>query len=499
MTTANAVSAVLLDGRTDASRDELGGKAWGINRMRRLGLPVPPAFVIPTSACRGYLHSGDLPSGLDGSLHDGIGWLETATDRVFGGTERPLLVSVRSGAAVSMPGMMDTILNLGITDDVAAALERSTGDAAWVADIRARFVDQHLKVLDGRPPQTDPWAQLRDAVEAVFRSWTSPRAVAYRRHHGLDDESGTAVTVQAMVFGNADDRSGTGVLFTRNPLTGQPGLFGEWLPRAQGEDVVAGVRTPFDLERLATALPDVHAQLIACAELLEDEARDVQDIEFTVESGRLHLLQTRAAKRTPRAAVRTAVAFVREGRIGRDEALRRISPEQARAAARRDGLTVDPHDAVRIATGLPACEGFGSGIVVTDPDTAMELAEERPVVLVRPTTSPEDVPAMLVAAALVTEHGGATSHAALVSREIGLPCVVACGDGVAAALVGRTVTVDGTAGAVYDGDLVTDDADGSRDDELLRELTTWACAQLGRAVADPAQLPELLEGLQSRS
>lgn len=473
LTTTPAVRLVHLDGTSTDSRDELGGKAWGVNRMRALGLPVPPAFALPTSLCRDFLVSGRLPEDVPGLLREGIAALERATGRSFGSQDRPLLVSVRSGAAQSMPGMMDTLLNLGIDDGVAEGLATLSGRPEWARQLRERFDEQYRAMLEpGEEPADEPWQQLEHTVAAVFRSWHSPRAVAYRKHHGLDGDCGTAVTVQAMVFGNLNERSGTGVLFTRNPLTGEPVVYGEWLAEAQGEDVVSGVRTPLPLDALKQSSPHVHEQLLQVAALLEREQGDVQDVEFTVEQDRLYVLQTRNAKRAPRAALRTAVDMQREGLIDIAEALRRVTPAQVRAAL-APGLSPELRAAASLlAQGEPACPGLASGRVVTDPDDAVDLSEDGPVILVRSSTSPEDVHGMLVSAAVVTEHGGSTSHAALVSRELGLPCVVGCGDGLTTALAGRTVTVDGETGEVFDGALVCE-APEIGSDPYLQQLQAW--------------------------
>ncbi|HEX3828167.1 MAG TPA: pyruvate, phosphate dikinase [Sporichthyaceae bacterium] len=490
MSIGTGTHAIVLDGSVTAGRDELGGKAWGINRMRALGLPVPAAFVLPTLTCRQFLAAGRLPDGLADALRDGICSLEGATGRGFLDPTRPLLVSVRSGAPMSMPGMMDTLLNLGLDDTSAAGLIATGGDTAWVADLRRRFEEQYRAMLGpDEHPSPDPWRQLEQAVAAVFRSWNSPRAQAYRAHHGIDPQCGTAVTVQAMVFGNLDENSGTGVLFTRNPLTGDPAVYGEWLPRAQGEDVVSGSHTPLPLDALRVALPAVHAELIAHAAGLESEQRDVQDIEFTVEQGRLHILQTRTAKRAPRAAVRIAVELVTDGLITPAEALAKISPAQV-AGVLSPGLSAEVRAAaVLLARGEPACPGVAVGRVVTDPDEAADLGEEHvPVVLVRPSTSPDDVPGMLASVAVVTEHGGSTSHAALVCRELGIACVVGCGDGLVTALAGRTVTVDGGTGEIFDGALLAEPADLAQDPHL-GQLRIW-CQELGG-------YPDLLAALGS--
>jgi pyruvate,orthophosphate dikinase len=417
-----------------------------------------------------------------------MGYLEQRTGKLFGSADAPLLVSVRSGAPTSMPGMMDTILNLGLNQEITDGLARIRG-AAYARDTRQRFEQLFSEVVGIEDPPADPWVQLRLAIAAVFRSWRSPRAVAYRRRYGLDDEVGTAVTVQAMVFGNADERSGTGVLFTRNPSTGKPEPFGEWLTRAQGEDVVSGTREPQSLDALAVLLPEVHAQLIDHARRLEQRNRDVQDIEFTVESGRLWLLQTRSAKRSPRGAVAIAVALGREGLISPAEAVSRVTADQARAVL-VPGLDPLERAAARLlARGTPACPGVGTGVVVTDPDEAeARAADGEEVVLARRTTSPHDLHGMLAAAAIVTEIGGATSHAAVVSRELGVPCVVGCGDGAVIGFDGRTVTVSGDVGEVREGKIPVR-ALSEHDDEDLRVLTQWAREISPLAAWRPDEVP----------
>lgn len=468
----------------DLDREVVGGKAHGLNRMHRLGLPVPPAFVLTTDECGRFFAAGErLGEDLLEQVRQAVRTLEERTGRRFGDPERPLLVSVRSGAARSMPGMMDTILNLGINDEVEAALRTQTQDADYAAGTRRRFAEQFESVV-GQAPPADPWEQLVAAIGAVFRSWRSPRAVAYRRHHGIGDEGGTSVTVQAMVFGNLDDRSGTGVLFTRNPLTGEDEPYGEWLPRGQGEDVVSGKHDPLPLSALAEQLPEVHRRLLAAAERLEKAGKDVQDIEFTVESGRLWLLQTRPAKRSPDAAVRLAVALQADGLLTTEEALLRVTPEQVAAVSRPRVAPEAKASAAVVARGEPACPGVGVGRVVLEVEEAEELADAGvDVVLARPTTDPDDVPGMIVSSAILTEIGGSTSHAAVVSRELGTPCVVGCGQGTLAALAGRQVTVDGTSGEVFDGALplapCTED-----DNPALASLLSWA-----RALAPEADGP----------
>ncbi|NKQ57057.1 pyruvate, phosphate dikinase [Amycolatopsis sp. K13G38] len=459
-------------GRQDADRTVLGGKAFSINRMLRLGLPVPPAFVFPTSVCVEYYDSGkSVPAHVAGELREGIASIEAVVGRRFGDLEAPLLVSVRSGAARSMPGMMDTVLNLGVNPEIAAMLSRQSGDQAFGADTHRRFVQQFTHVV-GKKPTDDPWEQLEDAVVAVFESWNSPRATAYRRHHGLPDDAGTAVTVQAMVFGNLGSGSGTGVLFSRNPVTGDAEPYGEWLPGGQGEDVVSGRFDPLSLSDLADSMPAVHDELLAAARVLEREFGDVQDIEFTVERGRLWLLQARSAKRSATAAVRHAVAMRQEGLLTVEEALERVTAEQL-------GVLLAPHlspevraGATLLAKGEVACPGVASGVVVTSADEADELAAEgKDVVLATPTTNPDDVHGMLAARAIVTEIGGATSHAAVVSRELGRPCVVGCGEGILTPLAGRVVTVDSTVGEIFDGALPLTGVSG--EDAALETFCGW--------------------------
>lgn len=487
-----------IDGSALPDRQLIGGKAWSIARMRALGLSVPPAFVVTARACTAYLESGSVPAGLGDELARGIAFLEEVSDCRFGAAARPLLVSVRSGAAISMPGMMDTVLNLGITDATEVALAQMTGDARFARDTHRRFLDLYGRiVLKGVLPELDehaspadwrkaiadatgeqvpddPSAQIAAAVQAVFESWNSRRARRYRQHHGIPDTLGTAVTVQAMVFGNLDERSGTGVLFSRNPLTGERAPYGEYLARAQGEDVVSGRYTPQPLSTLAAQLPAVHAELLQAAATLERENGDVQDIEFTVQAGRLYLLQTRSAKRAPAAAVRFAVDMVEEGAIDRATALSRVSAEQVRTLLRprlADGAAAN---ASCVARGEAACQGVGVGVVVTNTDEAERraLAGEA-VVLARATTSPDDVHGMIVCRAVVTEQGGATSHAAVVSRALGVACVVGCGDGAVTALAGRIVTVDGGSGCLYEGALPVVAPDEAAE-PALAALTQWA-------------------------
>ncbi|KXF55796.1 pyruvate, phosphate dikinase [Rhodococcus sp. SC4] len=457
--------------------------------MRSLGIEVPPAFVLTTATCqRFYDNERTLPSDILEALPEAIAYLEGVTGRTFGSGERPLLVSVRSGAAQSMPGMMDTILNLGMTDDIEAALARQSGDTDYAADTRRRFLAQFENVVGAAAPD-QPWEQLTTAIEAVFASWQSRRAIAYRKDRGLPDIGGTAVTVQAMVFGNLDEDSGTGVLFTRNPLSGDNAPYGEWLPRGQGEDVVSGRFDALPLDDLARAKPSVHEKLMNAATLLEANAADVQDIEFTIESGKLWLLQARSAKRSPEAAVKLAVAFHAEGRISPDAALERITVDQVSALLRPRLDSATKASAILLARGKSACPGIASGVVVTDPFEAEDRADDEPIVLARPMTEPDDVAAMAVSAAVVTELGGATSHAAVVCREMGVPSVVGCGKGALEELSGRVVTVDATAGEVYDGLLPVVESTVD-DDPNLRVLVGWAQEELRRGAA--SELSEFL-------
>ncbi|MDO3402731.1 pyruvate, phosphate dikinase [Mycolicibacterium neoaurum] len=452
----------------------VGGKARSINQMLQLGMPVPPAFVLSTGFC-GEVNANDgrLTEPVVTALRAGLDRIETTTGRRLGDPDRPLLVSVRSGGARSMPGMMDTVLNLGMTDAVQAGLARITADSEFAADTHRRFVEQFQRVVD-TPATGDPWKDLVLAAEAVFASWNSTRAQAYRNHHDIAQDGGTAVTVQAMAFGNYDDSSGTGVLFTRNPLTGDAEPYGEWLPRGQGEDVVSGRFDALHLDALRAQLPEIHDQLLAAGTALEKHGRDAQDIEFTVEAGKLWLLQTRAAKRSPLAAVRIAALLAQEGVIERSAAVAMVSKAQLTAATAPHVDPVARETATVLATGIPACPGVASGRIVATCEEAEDLSDDGvDVVLARPTTDPDDVSGMVVSVAIATEIGGSTSHAAVVGRELGKPSVVGCGQGTLATLAGRIVTVDGTNGEILDGVLPLADAHGPEQEAaaLLRE---WA-------------------------
>ncbi|OBK11566.1 pyruvate, phosphate dikinase [Mycobacterium asiaticum] len=469
---------VLLDGRTQHPREILGNKGHGIDTMRRHALPVPPAFCITTEVGLRYLAEPGLTiDAIWEDVLDRMGWLEEQTSRTFGRGPRPLLVSVRSGATQSMPGMMDTILDLGINDVVEQALAAET-TAEFARDTRRRFSSMYRRIVSGGDagpePDQDPYAQLRAGIEAVFASWHSPRAVAYRNHHGLDEQSGTAVVVQAMVFGNQPVKSGAGVLSSRNPITGVNEPFGEWLSGGQGDDVVSGLVDVEPITALRAEIPGVYEELMAAARRLEQLHADVQEIEFTVEDGKLWLLQTRSAERSAPATVRLALQLHREGLIDDAETLRRVAPADVEAVLQP---ALQPESRLRaelLAKGLPACPGIATGTAYTDVGEALDAAERgEPVILVRDHTRPEDVLGMLAAQGIVTEVGGAASHAAVVSRELGTVAVVGCGVGVAAALAGKEITVDGYEGEVRQGILALT-AWSEGDTPELRELAEIA-------------------------
>ncbi|MHB8470927.1 MAG: pyruvate, phosphate dikinase [Gaiellaceae bacterium] len=498
------------DEPSEGGRELLGGKGIGLAEMTQLGVPVPAGFTITTDACRAYLREGGLPDGLDEQMTAAIGQLEEQARKRFGDPEDPLLVSVRSGAAVSMPGMMDTILNLGLDDAAVEGLARSTGNARFARDSYRRLIQMYGEVVDGidghrfeqalgdlkraRGAQQDvdlsaddlaglietykeiyaqetgegfpqdAREQLRRAVLAVFHSWDNPRAQVYRRTYAIPDDIGTAVNVVQMVFGNKGDRSATGVCFTRDPSTGEPGVYGEYLVNAQGEDVVAGIRTPQPIEEMAARLPDAYAQLLETMARLEQHYRDMQDIEFTVEEDKLYLLQTRSAKRTAAAALHAAVDMAAEGLITREEAIARIDPEQL------DQLLhpmLDPAAEFEVAArGLNASPGAACGHIVLDADTAEERGKAgESVILVRWETTPDDIHGLIQAKGVLTAHGGMTSHAAVVARGMGKPCVAGCEglhiDGETGAVTigghklreGDMLTIDGGTGRVIVGEV----------------------------------------------
>jgi pyruvate,orthophosphate dikinase len=523
-------------------RELLGGKGVGLAEMTQMGVPVPAGFTITTDACRAAMKlGGELPEGLASEVDEHISRLEERTGKRFGSPDDPLLVSVRSGAAVSMPGMMDTILNLGLNDQAAEGLGARTDNQRFAFDSFRRLIQMFGEVVEGidghrfesalaslkadrRVAQDtdlnaedlrslvetfkeiyreetgsdfprDARVQLLSAVRAVFKSWDNPRAQVYRHAHDIPDDLGTAVSVVQMVFGNKGDRSGTGVAFTRDPSTGEAGLYGEFLANAQGEDVVAGIRTPQPIEAMRASLPKAFAQFVDTMRRLEEHYRDMQDIEFTVEDEQLYLLQTRAAKRTAAAALKAAVSMVEEGLISRDDAVGRIDPAQL------DQLLhpmIDPKAALEVAaTGLNASPGAASGGIVFDADTAVERAKTGPVILVRWETTPDDIHGMIAAQGILTVHGGMTSHAAVVARGMGKPCVASCeeltlGDGTAT-IGGRelhegdVITIDGGTGRVFIGDVPLVPPQINDDFETI---LSWADAQRRLKVRANADNPE---------
>jgi pyruvate, orthophosphate dikinase len=467
---------VSLDGDANYPRQLLGNKGHGIDVMRRHNLPVPPAFCITTEV--GLRYFADPEATMDAiwdDVLDRMSWLEAETSRTFGRGPRPLLVSVRSGATHSMPGMMDTILDLGINDAVEQALA-SPGAVEFARDTRRRFTEMYQRIVSGDAGSVpdDPYAQLRAGIEAVFASWNSPRAVAYRDHYGLDDRGGTAVVVQAMVFGNWGPNSGAGALFSRNPITGANEPFGEWLPGGQGDDVVSGLVDVEPITALRDEQPAVYHELMDTVRSLERLGSDVQEIEFTVEDGKLWLLQTRAAERSAQAAVRLALQLRHEGLVDDAETLRRVTPAHVKTLLLPALQPETRLTAPLLAKGLPACPGVVSGKAYTEVDAALEAADQgEQVILVRDHTRPEDVLGMMAAQGIVTEVGGAASHAAVVSRELGRVAVVGCGHGVAASLAGKQITVDGYEGEVREGNL-TLSAWSEDDAPELHELADMA-------------------------
>ena len=439
----------------------IGSKAANIATMAtELQLPVPPAFTISTEACRIYL-AGGWPDGLDDEIRHHMVRIERAVGRRFGDPADPLLVSVRSGAPLSMPGMMDTILNLGLNEATARGLGVASGDPGFAADCKARFDKVYRDVVGVHTVPDDPWAQLRGAVEAVFRSWNSDRARAYRAHEGISDDLGTGVTVQAMVFGNRGDDSGTGVLFTRNPATGEPVLYGDIMFNAQGEDVVAGNHQTEPIAVLDERMPAVGTELRRNAAALERHYADCCDIEFTIERGKLWMLQVRVGKRSPQAALRMAIdmAEAPDFPLSRADAVRRVASLLVHPPVAMTGRNdVGP----ALATGLPASPGVVCGEIVVTPDAAVTAAEAgRDVILVRAETSPDDVHGMARAVGILTSSGGLASHAAVVARGWGIPAVVGAAGvrvgsddvviGDRRLAVGEVITIDGTTGEVFAG------------------------------------------------
>ncbi len=516
----------------DALRGLLGGKGANLAEMTRLEIPVPPGFTITSAACNEYLHHhGTFPADLWDQVTAALGSIEQQTGKVLGDPNRPLLLACRSGAKFSMPGMMDTVLDIGLNDDVVKGMVAKSGNEHFVLDSYRRLIqmfgsvvlgvaDEHFEKLltDTRlangvetdaelsvdalrniiegfkrvvarrasiPFPADPIEQLRMAVQAVFDSWDGKRARDYRRAAHISEDLGTAVNVVAMVFGNTGDTSATGVAMSRNATTGQPNLEGDFLINAQGEDVVAGIRPTRPIQELAEVMPELHRQFAETAQRLERHYRDMQDMEFTIEDGTLWLLQTRDGKRTAQAAVRIAVDLANEGLISREEAVQRISPEQVESFLHP---RFDPEaikKAQPITTGLNVSPGAATGVAALDPDLAERWAADgREVILVRPETKPDDVHGMLAARGILTSSGGRTSHAALVARQFGRPAVVGATDleiNVGARTVscngwsiteGEWISIDGTTGDVYPGQLPRIEAD--LDDPALTTLLGWA-------------------------
>ena len=533
-------------------KELLGGKGANLAEMARLGIPVPPGFTLSTEVCRYFEeHGGDYPPDLREEVEGSLRHLEAITGKAFGDRENPLLLSVRSGAAVSMPGMMDTVLNLGLTDETVQGLIEKAGNERFAYDAYRRLIqmygdvvmglksesesdsDPFEEILDAMKAQQgieldtglspedlrkltesfktaieerlgeafpqEPMEQLWGAITAVFRSWNNPRAIKYRELNRIRGLIGTAVNVQAMVFGNMGDRCGTGVAFTRNPATGENTFYGEYLMNAQGEDVVAGIRTPQPIESLKDVLPEAYDELLTIRKTLEDHYRDMQDVEFTIENGQLYMLQTRTGKRTAAAAVRIAVEMAQEGTINKDEAVSRVEPAQI------DQLlhpTFDPAAegaATVLARGLPASPGAASGEVVFSAEAAEAAAAAgKKVILVRIETSPEDIGGMNAAEGILTARGGMTSHAAVVARGMGKCCVAGAGEiaidyaaeaftvGGKAVKAGEAISLNGSTGAVYLGEIPSIEPELSGEFGTLLE---WADAMRRLGVRANADTP----------
>jgi pyruvate,orthophosphate dikinase len=516
----------------------LGGKGSGLAEMTRLGLPVPPGFIITTEICEKFYEAGRrLPDGLMDEVRKSIRRLEDLTGRRFGDCENPLLLSVRSGAPVSMPGMMDTILNLGLNEETVEGLAKQSGKPEFAWDTYRRFIQMLGKIIvgidarkfdgivagkdlsdvdalksivisskslyeeTGKKFPADPYKQIELAIEAVFRSWTGKRAVEYRKQYNITTEmaGGTAVTIVAMVFGNMGSDSCTGVVFTRDPETGEKRLYGDYLVNAQGEDVVSGKVTPNHIDALVSEMPDVYRQLIEVTEKLENHFKEPQDVEFTVEMGRLYLLQTRTAKMNAIAAVKISVDLYREGLISKIAALERIDPEALEQLLYR---RIDQHSKQKpIATGVGASPGAASGSAVFDIACAEELGKKgQKVILIREDTKPDDVPAFFQSVGILTSRGGKTSHAAVVARGMGKPCIVGCSqieidadgrsftiNGKKIVTAGQKITIDGSTGKVYVGEVPTFEPEISSE---FKELLQWSSEMKGikiRANADTVE------------
>jgi pyruvate,orthophosphate dikinase len=516
-------------------KDVLGGKGAGLAEMSRAGVPVPPGFTISTRVCNLYFErGGEIPPEIEEEIGQALRQLEQRMGQKLGDAENPLLVSVRSGAKFSMPGMMDTVLNLGLNDQTVQALEAKSGNPRFAYDCYRRFIQmfgnvvleipkadfEHIfearkkkakarydtdltaedlkaviadykKLVEkktGKPFPQDAQEQLRLARNAVFRSWFNPRAQHYRKMNKIPDDLGTAVNVQAMVFGNLGETSATGVGFTRNPATGEKEFYGEFLINAQGEDVVAGIRTPKPIRELETLMPEVYNQLREITAMLERHYRDVQDFEFTIQEGKLYMLQTRNGKRTGPAAVRIAVDMVEEGLISKEEAVMRVDPQQLDQLLHPMIAPASRRNLEKIAVGLPASPGAAVGRIVFTADDAVAEAKKGPVILVRAETVPDDIHGMEVAKGILTSRGGMTSHAAVVARGMGTPCVAGAGaievnehkQQMTVALADRTLTLkagdwislDGSTGEVFAGKAETVEPDPSSG--VLATFMGWA-------------------------
>lgn len=538
-------------GNREAMKDLLGGKGAGLAEMTHSGVNVPPGLTILTSCCRQYTeNSQKMPEGLFDEVMAELVHVEKKVDRQLGDLKKPLLLSVRSGAKFSMPGMMDTILNLGLNDQTVESLTHLTSNARFAWDSYRRFiamyssvvleiskdsfedlledlkdeldiesdadltvenlkklVDQFKALVEkraGKPFPQDTKEQLKGAVEAVFRSWNNSRAIYYRNLNKIDHNLGTAVNVQSMVFGNFDETSATGVCFTRNPSTGEKVLYGEYLVNAQGEDVVAGTRTPLKISEMASGMPKVYEELLANVGRLEQYYRDMQDIEFTIEQGKLYLLQTRSGKRTAAAAVKVAVDMVSEGIISRDEALNRVEPMQLNQLLLPSFIAEDKAKAKQenrlIATGLNASPGAAIGQIIFNPDEAEKMASQGlKVILIRIETCPDDIHGIVPAQGVITSRGGMTSHAAVVARGMGKPCVAGCEAlkidldreemyvGAKLFKKGDLISIDGSTGEIFEGQIITHDPDFSQD---FKTLLDWADQVRTLLIRTNADTPE---------
>lgn len=522
----------------------LGGKGANLSQMTILGLPVPQGFIITTEACnKYYADGGKMSDEVVEQVFNSLTALEQESGKKFGDPTNPLLLSVRSGSRASMPGMMDTILNLGLNDTVVEGLAKLTSNPRFAYDSYRRFIQMFADVvmdvnrevfevemdklkqekgvtldtdLDANDLKTltnifkdvyfkekgvnfpeDPKVQLIESVKAVFKSWNNDRAITYRRMNDIPSEWGTAVNIQIMVYGNMGETSGTGVAFTRNPATGENILYGEYLMNAQGEDVVAGIRTPNPISKLQEQNPAVYKEFEGICKKLEDFYKDMQDVEFTIENGKLYMLQTRSGKRTAMAALKIAIDLVKEGKISKKEALLQIDPRTLDALLHPTFVESALKNAKVLATGLPASPGAGCGVVALTPERAVQFAEEKkPVMLVRNETSPEDISGMAVSAGILTSTGGMTSHAAVVARGMGVSCIVGC-DGLKVnekqgtiTLDGKTfnegeyISIDGTTGNVYGEKIKTEESTITGDFATIMEWVEEFTTMKVRANAD---------------